>query len=1009
LNRLIFTAARFLIETLVVLCGLPEQSLADFTSLDVADERVTACQDYFTSEWANPLDMNESDDILNNIIPREVQQLHPFSFANGIFSTIATGDDPYFRLLTWVDHVGGTPAAIPDSTTRFGYNKPLEFGRQGYRTLSFRMYSDIRSFHQIVWEKLDGAAAISAPLQTYPGWHTYTVDLATTPYSSLGGDSAWISTKVGALRFDPIQGSPGSNVKFDWIQLTKHPSTCPVIQTSYTALASDLVSLFLDDNTDPTDGSIADSGIIKGSTNSHTFNTSSIFPGDYKVYGIASKDFASLNGRPWDMDDSGTDVDPSYISGITRNGSGFSSGKFCGTTNTSDANFTLAMPARRTIDTNTLDKLSIRFQSNIPRDSAIFVWFFDQNRAVKGVTAPIPISSGPGYSTYQIDLSAVSAWTGEVGFIRIDPPKAVNISFCVDWVSLSTVGINTEPLRPTPFLSARNLSVEAPPLLHFIQPDREGGEDFFATVRGRPSDMSSVTDIQHTGNLTEAWIYPGSSYLDSSGALKTGDFFQGVNQSGNGDPTNFSVFVDRARPIDPDRFKITCFTLDVLLPVNQYHSVARVLWQQDSTNINGDDIVVKTNGESRYCVRMDTLQLEPPLSPGAPHPWRKNSDGTGINYWRVDAHEEESPTAFRIQDIRLAADHTADNRFLVVIDGSREEEVTFYYSSRDDGTGGQLIGTLPAHRQTDSLLWDTTNVAEGTWFVFATVGSHTFPSPHPVVVSHRGSVDSVPPGLSVDAPLNGHRFTDSIEIAGFALDNMRVATIEAFIDGQLLASLRPSLFSLAGRKSYPTSPFSSHSGFQNDVAVPASLTLGSHSFSLKVYDTAGNETRFDSSVEKVASGETPQVVYPIPSEDRVAVGTPIPPQDVVLSMTGKADQLSATISNTSSCSSVRLIGNVAPHRSVDALRSKKPKVLYSGNPAGARLIRLKATKMKSLKKTKKKTNKNIYLLALCDDSRASNVVRFNTSRIKKTKAGQVAGTTKFLTHLAAKLRATLDT
>ena len=86
-----------------------------------------------------------------------------------------------------------------------------------------------------------------------------------------------------------------------------------------------------------------------------------------------------------------------------------------------------------------------------------------------------------------------------------------------------------------------------------------------------------------------------------------------------------------------------------------------------------------------------------------------------------------------------------------------------------------------ANRNSDVVLWDTSNLPAQTYYVYATVDSNSFLAPGPVVVD-SGYSDATAPVLQVDAPLAGHVFQNSLEFAGYAIDNVRLAAVEVFID-----------------------------------------------------------------------------------------------------------------------------------------------------------------------------------------------------------------------------------
>lgn len=978
-----------------------EEARADVTALNLSQSTVSACQDYFTSEWANPLDMNDSGDVLYNLLPREVQQLTPFSYANGIFSTSTTGDDPYFRLLTWVDNFQGDPVAIPDDTTRFGVKHPLEFARQGYRNLSFRMYSSVDSSLQVLWDKHDGAFGITEPIATYAGWHTYSIDLATAAQ----GESPWTSGKVVGLRIDParLETSIGAQIKLDWAQLTPLAASCPSLVANYSTTNSDLANIFIDDNLNPIDGVLQESGVLPEGNGSLALSTATLFPGSYNLYAVGSKDYATLNLSPWDMDSSGVDINRVY----EMSSSNFSSGKFCGTPATSMGNFYLNLPKGTTIDANLFNKFTIKLEKQIGFGQLVLT-YFSSGRPVGDV-----LINTNGDGIYTADLSSAPGWSGQISDLRIIPVFNEQVPFCVDWVSVGSIYRAAEPSISSIFTASSNPVVSERPVVTFVQPDREGGEDFFVAVRGKPSNMSSTADIQRAENLSEAFIYPGNAYTDSAGNTRVGDFFYATSKQGSDDPINFSVFLDNSRTIDPDKYKIACFTLDVLKPTNVYHSVARILWQKDSINVNGDDLVLKTSGESRYCLRMDNLQTEPYFEP-VQHPWKRNSDGSGINYWRIDAHEESDATSFRFQDIRLAADHLADDRFLVVVSGSRDRNVNLYYSGRGDGTQGTFIGTLAAGRNTDTFLWNTSAIAAGTWFLYLTVGSETYLAPSPVVVRHQGAIDTQGPFLGVDAPLSNHQFSDSLEISGYAVDNLKIATIEAFIDGNLFASFRPSQFRQSVRDNYRSLPYSSDSGFQQFISVPDSVGLGTHTLRLKAYDTAGNITQFESQIVRVATGSTTPISYPIPNEQRQAVSIeqPLPaptsppqaPRSLSLKTKISGVNISFEVSNANRCGNVQILGNISANKDRSKIENKSPTIIFTGTPNAQGRIKALAKNLKFIRLVKKKTDTNIYLLARCDGSRKSSIVKTDVKKIKKSKLGEIASTRAFLKLLRSKTK-----
>jgi len=846
---------------LVAICGgfFAGRAHAQGMSISVPVSNVDACQDYFTSEWSNPLDMSDSDDLLYNLLPREVGDLSAFSYSNGVVSMTSTGGDPSLRLLTWVDHAQGALAAIPDDTTRFGVNRPIRGAESPfYDTLTIRMYTDQASYLQVLYEKQDGSAAFTSPLTTRVGWHTYELNLRSAQIQVSNGDYSWESTPITGIRIDPTAIS-GANVQFDSIQLTPSSARCSRPVVDYTRTGSGYVRVIVDDDTDPTNGIQFQSALQSAASGTVEVPTSHLFPGNYKVYGLRTQDYASSISQPWDMDTSGADIKISSLSDVSPGSVSFATGKFCATTSGGDPSFLLNIPNDLPIDASKFYKLSVDVTTPGPMQLAVY--FFGKGFSLKGFVS----NSIPGSGRYDINLQGVSGWSGDIYDLRIDPGDSASVNFCIDNVTLGSAYL---PSVPAPSLTAPvNFTVKDRPLASFVQPDREGGLDYFVREKGNPSNFDSTLDLAFVSGLSSLKLFPGNVYTDSGGFVRTGDYIEGTNLSGNGDPINGSVL--RAPSINPDLYRLVCFDLDVLLPTNVYHSVARVVWLKDNAAVDGDDIVVKTTGEKRYCLRVDTMVTEG-LAPGAQHPWSFNSKGAGIQYFRVDPHEDAAPTTYRMGDIRLASDHLSNRRFAFALNGSKDKTVQLYVAPAARSTvGGTLIGAVAAGRSSQVFLWDTSQTAEGYYYPYLVVEGNTYFADAPIRVL-RSFDDTLPPVLGLDSPVNGYRLVNQIQIAGHALDDVRIATIEVLVDGVLNANIQPSLFNKAVRDSYPTYPYASAAGFNQFVDLSA-LSDGAHTVRIVAYDTTGNSSEASFSVTKGPNNPTPDISYPVPNELPIAI------------------------------------------------------------------------------------------------------------------------------------------
>jgi hypothetical protein len=147
----------------------------------------------FASQLGNSWDFDGPGDLDRRLLPTGYSGLSNVSVQNGILSARTTDDDPQFFL--------NMPGGAVLDTGKF--NK-----------LSVRMFSgrtDGIVDAQLHWFRTDGSIGSSAFIPIYPGWNTYTLDLAATP--------GWTGT-IQYLRFDPA-AAPGLEFSLDWVRLTE--------------------------------------------------------------------------------------------------------------------------------------------------------------------------------------------------------------------------------------------------------------------------------------------------------------------------------------------------------------------------------------------------------------------------------------------------------------------------------------------------------------------------------------------------------------------------------------------------------------------------------------------------------------------------------------------------------------------------------------------------------------------------------------------------------------------
>lgn len=635
------------------------------------------------------------------------------------------------------------------------------------------------------------------------------------------------------------------------------------------------------------------------------------------------------------------------------------------------------------IDPSKYQQVVIRM--NTDKASALQV-FWDQANRTLGASAPVPTT--PGWKTYVVNLNS-GPWSNGFNYgIRIDPSTASGALIQIDYIYLTPAGCSNPDLRVAPVL----------------QPDREGGEDHYSSVRGNPVNFDSLMDLEFIMGHSSASLFTSNIYQDSNNLYRRQDFFQGTNASGNGDPQLYLTFPGTRFPIDANRFKIACWTLDVLRPVNEFHSVQRLIWARNfgtsSIYYGSDDVVTKFTGESRYCLRLDSVPLEPALSAGQVHPWRNNDDGSGIDYLRLDPHEETVPTTYRLVDARLAAEHEAHTKFAIVVGGDRTAPVAVHYQY---GNGPLTpIATLGVDRISNVVLWDTSALPEGAYYIYSTIGLNTYRSEAPVVVSHTTrAADIFAPALNVDSPLNGHRFNSTLQVAGYAVDTGRIATVEVHLNGKMIDSFIPENFDARARAQFPAAPFNSSAGFDRFIDT-SNVQAGNHTVTITAWDTGGNPSVHTATITKTTTDLTANFSAPYQEAQPLAITegaqprptpirTPAPAQEPqTLPASARKASLNLRVANDRlsmyavgiNCSTVRLYASTSA-RKVEDLR-KRGTLIHT--VTGTNKLRGLSSRIPTLS-----SNKSIYFLADCGDGTTGSVKSINARSFRsKTRTSSAS-------------------
>lgn len=975
--------------SVVLLCNLCSFALADVSiTTPASDTTLSYCPDYFHNEWGVRLSMDDAaSGALADIPDLQKNNTTAHTYTDGVLSFTSTGSAP---LLTFLQYNVVGSLAIG---SRYGQQHLINSSI--YKHLNLRMYSSTATIAQVRWFHDSDRWAI-ATFPVYVGWNTYSWDLSSaTIASSLGSNVAWSQGNPEGLELFPANAS-GVEIKIDWVQLTG--SDCLSYSVAYNVSASgndNLFSIVADDNTSASDGYVTK--IVNAATaanSSASLPLEGLFPGTYNIYGFISGDWASLEYlNPFDMSDA-QDVNTNLVAQLSSYG--FASGKFSGVSSGTDSQFYLGIRNGKTIDASKYTYVSIGLDYTFPgltaSDTAQIFFFNSAGSLVGGKGFTV----NSGSSVYQFQLTSGDGWSGNISNIRFDPTTISGTTFAVDFIAIREAGyVNS---LSTPSLSQAPGTVTVHDIdLGILQPDKRGGADFAQNEIGNAWDMNRAKDIGPVYNVLSAFIYPHNTLIDENGVSHTGDFFFATNYPGNGDPANFFVLANGN--IDTTKYVNVCYKGWNKTQLAGYNSVSRILWtdprETDGAKAgrNGDDIVM-TKSNQEYCVDMvDEMVLEPPLAAGSPNPWTSiSADGYSVNFFRVDMNENDEGAAsayYSIIDyVTIRSDHQANTEYAIVIDAPLTLDVDLYYNTSKSTSGGTLIGSLSSGRNTNVLKWDTTAIPANTYYVYAqaTKNGNTASrlAPGRLIINHSLTQDTTAPILVCERPDESYVFDSQLEVAGYALDETRLAALEVLVDNTYFATITPDRFHLAARSAYPTYAEANNPGFQKQFDA-TSLSYGAHVVKLVATDTAGNESSCEVNVTRQIGASTALLTYPdangIPESVPINMITNETSPKMRIKVRKRKD-VTITVTGVSGCEIVQVLGS-------SVKKFTDPVTLYTG--IGESSIVLKVDRLRAFKplaiqrSVQSNLDGRLYFRATCETGSLSKKNLIDLVKIKPTK------------------------
>jgi len=984
----------FLLFVLISFAG------ADITFYDPTSSTppLRAAEDFATDILANPWDFDSANDLADYYKPSDLSGITTPAFNDGIMSFTMTTGDGFFYLLS--PGVNGTNALGKN-----GQNIPINSSK--YHWLSIRMYSSTSSSMRVLFNRRRNYFedfCHTTPIQTTAGWKTYTVDLNSLGCATSNGVSpAWSSQNVTGLRIDP-SATAGASISIDWITLSANAPADSHPLNYAVAGGTKRASLFLDDDTNPYNGVVRELASNISSYSPVSIAAEHLDSGSYYVTGLEANDFASLFRDPWDM------YNPEDIFITSGMSASVSNGFFGGAT--SDGGSALYLNLHnRVIDTSIFKYFSMSL--NVASPGMMIVVWYDSNGAFIGQEFTPVVA---GVNNIQIDLSGNGAWSGNVGQLRITPISTAGVNFAIDYISLrnDTFGPTDAPDVSGIRVAPAPLRVNAPATMTFVQPDEAGGVDFAANVLGNPWDFGDMDDIYkdelgvvRVHNVVNPRILP-NNFVNG----RQGNFYCASNVAGIIDPYQISHFTtDPSKAIDTSRFKNVVYKMWV----NHFQdfvlgSMVRMVWQGarvggvEPTFYNSDDQISK-EGWNQYIQNMDDIILEPDQHPDGSYPATPWASSGNATYFRVDAHEFTPSTEFCFDQIKVTAYDEANNSFAITYapvdkDGDNAS-ISFFYNSTKSTSGGTLIGTKNINDPTRVLVWDTSAIPNGIYWLYAVsndgVNTTSQLASGRISINHSLPQDVTPPALAVEFPVEGTSVYDTFSAEGYSVDGTQIATIEVSVDGALVDTIQPEHYHSGAYALYSSLADGSTAGFRKLVDI-SDVSAGAHTLRFRSFDTAGNYTDSSMNIIKIGGADpapratpTPtnaaELEIPLVSETPTPTPTPSDPTPRTANLTftaslnKKTSKVTLTIGGSQTCSTVELIG------------SPKRAEVQSGVARTVKSYTAAASISKTSKKISKNTKSAIHLGVKCNGVLASPV---RTLSFRKVKGKAIKDAKKFI-------------
>jgi hypothetical protein len=322
------------------------------------------------------------------------------------------------------------------------------------------------------------------------------------------------------------------------------------------------------------------------------------------------------------------------------------------------------------------------------------------------------------------------------------------------YVALAPAGTNP---ATSSIYSAGYYHVNDIPIFQITKPNDEGSDVDFATAAfSDPWDMANAADVESTVRVRNASFQSinyedlvGQSYSNQS--VFYGESDPAPQGSIYGDPYAYFLFPwygkrGTTTSIDTSKYHNLTFKMGIAGTYSYADgSIARVVWKRDDEAVENvcRDIVIK-HFPDRWLMNKIVCDLKTiPLEDGAGSP--SHSGWTGfVNAFRIDPLEFPDSRGFFFDDVKIAADWTANTSFALdwtLSDSDSPGRVSLYYDSDNTGyDGAPIVTNLSSSGGTGRYTWDTSAVPAGKYWIYAIVtdgvNENRCYSTGPLIVDH---------------------------------------------------------------------------------------------------------------------------------------------------------------------------------------------------------------------------------------------------------------------------------